>query len=140
MSREQIDFIRNGFEAWNRRDLQVALSGLHPEVEWRIPNPGLDIEGTYRGPEGVQRFWELFWDAWERISLQAERFIEVNEDCLLVFVRFWGKGRGSGAEIERPVAHVYEFKDGKIIGFDFYWGREEALNAVGLEHPGALSQ
>jgi ketosteroid isomerase-like protein len=140
MSQEQTDSIERGFDSWNRRDLQVALRGLHPEVEWRIPNPGLDIEGTYRGPEGVRAFWELFWDAWEHISLEAEQFIEVDEERLLVFVRFRGKGKGSGAEIERSVAHVYEFRDGKIIGFDFYWGREEALGVLGLEYPGALSQ
>jgi ketosteroid isomerase-like protein len=140
MSREQIDAIKRGFEAWNRRDLEVALSGMHPDVEWRIPDAGLDVEDSYRGPEGVRAFWELFWDAWEQVSLDAEQFFEVDQDRLLVFVRFRGKGRESGAEIERPVAHIYEFAEGKIVGFDFYWGREEALGAVGLEQPGALPQ
>jgi ketosteroid isomerase-like protein len=140
VSQEQIDSIRRGFEAWNRRDLEAALGGMHPDVEWRIPDAGLDVEEAYRGPEGVRAFWELFWDAWEHISLQAEQFIEIDQGRLLVFVRFRGKGRGSGAEVERQVAHVYEFRDGKIVGFDFYWDREEALNVVGLEHKDALSQ
>lgn len=137
MSREQTESIERGFAAWNRRDLEVALSGLHPDVEWRIPDPGLDIDGVYRGREGVRRFWELFWDAWERISLEAEQFIELSADRLVVLVLFRGKGKGSGAEIERRVVHVYEFKDGKIFGFDFHWETEEALRVLDVKAPGA---
>jgi len=129
-----VDFIRAGLEAWNRRDLDLALAGLHPEVEWRLPGAegaGLDLDQTYRGPEGVKRFWELFWEAWEWISLEPEEFIDLGEDRLLVVGRFHARGRGSGVEIEQTFAHLYEFRDEQIIGFDAHWSKAGALEAVG---------
>jgi ketosteroid isomerase-like protein len=132
---QYVDYIRIGLEAWNRRDLDLALSGMHPEVDWRIPSAaggGLDLEERYHGPEGVKRFWELFWEAWEWISLEPQEFIELDGDRLLVLARFSGRGRGSGAEVERQVAHLYEFRDEKIIGFEFHWTKEEGLKAAGL--------
>jgi ketosteroid isomerase-like protein len=88
----------------------------------------------------VKKFWELFWEAWEWISLEPQEFIELDGDRLLVLAGFHGRGRGSGAEIERRVAHLYEFRDEKIIGFEFYWTKEEALKAAGVERRDALSQ
>jgi ketosteroid isomerase-like protein len=130
-----VEHIRIGLEAWNRRNLDRALSGLHPEIEWRIPEAeraGLDFDEVYHGPEGVRKFWQLFWDAWEEISLEPEEFVELGVDRVLVLGRFRGRGRGSGAEVEQTFGHIYEFRDDLIAGFEAHWTREAALEALGL--------
>jgi ketosteroid isomerase-like protein len=46
MSRENVEIVRQGLEAINRRDVDVFVACLHPEVEW---------DNTEGGP-GFQRF------------------------------------------------------------------------------------
>ena len=42
------------------------------------------------------------------------------------------KGRGSGLELDRLDALVYEFRDGKAIRLDYFNNREQGLAAAGL--------
>jgi ketosteroid isomerase-like protein len=50
MSQENVETLRRGYEAFNRRDIDGALEGLDPEVEW--PNM---LEGTIiRGHQAVR--------------------------------------------------------------------------------------
>jgi ketosteroid isomerase-like protein len=55
MSRENvevIDGIRRSFEAFNRRDIDAAMEGMHTEVEW--PNM---LEGTtIRGHDAIRKW------------------------------------------------------------------------------------
>ena len=44
MSKENVTAVREILDAANRRDYEVALAAIHPEVQWHsppdIPNPG----------------------------------------------------------------------------------------------------
>jgi len=42
------------------------------------------------------------------------------------------QGRGSGADVEMPVAHVLRFADGKCLGYVSYGDRGEAMRVAGL--------
>ena len=50
--------------------------------------------------------------AWERpITIEADEFIS-SGDRILVLVRWSGRGKESGAEIEGEGAHLWTFRDG----------------------------
>lgn len=51
-------------------------------------------------------------------------------DKLVVIVDLWGRGRGSGAEVEARAAHVWEFREGKAVRFEIYGDPEKALRDV----------
>ena len=52
---------------------------VHPEFEVTTP-PGLAAEpDTYRGPGGVRRYFESFYEAMDRVGFEPERFIAVGD-------------------------------------------------------------
>ena len=53
-------------------------------------------------------------------------------DRVFVTVRFHGRGRASGVEVETRLYEVYMLRDGKVLRIDEYDDRAEALEAAGL--------
>ena len=51
---------------------------------------------------------------------------------MFVTVRFRGRGRASGIEIDARLYEVYTLRDGKVLRIDEYEHRAEALEAAGL--------
>ena len=56
MSRENMEVMRRGYEAFNRGDYDAMVAEFAPEFEF-VPTGTLpDAERLYRGPEGWKRF------------------------------------------------------------------------------------
>jgi ketosteroid isomerase-like protein len=62
------------------------------------------------------------WD--QRILGSGDRLVSIHT------VR--GRARHTGIEAEGPVAHVWTFRNGKVIHFESYRDPKDALEAVGL--------
>jgi ketosteroid isomerase-like protein len=130
VSRENVEIVRAGMEAWNRRDFDAVLETLDPAVEWRLSGAVPDVADVYHGPEGVRAFWTDWTGSWEDIRNEPEDYIEL-EDGVLVLVDFRASGR-SQIVVDQPVAFHFTLRDGLVIRFQSYWDRDEAFEAVGL--------
>jgi uncharacterized protein len=104
---------------------------MDPEIEW---SEGAEVpeRHIYRGHEGVLRQQELFEQAWDSFRVEPEDFA-ASGDRLAVVVGLWGRGRGSGVEVEARGAHLWDFRDGKVVRFEIYGDPEAALSRV--THP-----
>jgi uncharacterized protein len=129
MSQENVDMVRAG---WGR------YSGTG-EPPWDLIAESVEVhdhdtpdQGDYRGHEGLARWLEDWGAAWAEWSLTADEFIDAG-DSVVIFVRMKAEGRGSGLELDRQDALVYEVSAGLITRVDYYNERAEALKAVGLE-------
>jgi ketosteroid isomerase-like protein len=71
-------------------------------------------------------------EVWEEFRLEPDEFVD-GGDRVVVIGRWVGKGRGSGIEVQRPVAHVFTLHDGRVVRVELgYTGRGDALEATGL--------
>jgi uncharacterized protein len=128
MSRENVEVVRRGFDAFARGDIAAMLSDLDPDVLVQGSQAGL---GTYHGPEGVLQAamdWVEDLDDW---VLTPEDFVDAGDS---VIVRVYERGRGgiSGATVEARFWWVYYLRDSKIVRLGFFEREEQALEAVGL--------
>ena len=74
----------------------------------------------------------LEWlQTFDRLRVQAERFIEVG-DSVVVLVRHIGSAKASGLPFEGKFADVVTLREGRVIRFEQYRDRAEALKAAGL--------
>jgi ketosteroid isomerase-like protein len=136
MSERNVEAVRRGYEAFARGDIAAAMDLFHPDVEWHDPDrPG---GGTYRGHEGVLRNMAEWLEGWEEFRLEPEEFLAAG-DQVVVLVRQSGRGKGSGVEIEGPLAQVFRLREGKVVWARIYASREEALKSVGLQSEGRTS-
>ena len=129
------DVVRDGYEAWNRRDFGAVLANIHEDVEWRFDADAGAIpeaDQVYYGHEGVRRFWDLWVEPWESMSIEPEELIE-DGDLVVAFVRFEAVGRGSGVRLEAQFTHIYEMDAGKTKRFAHYADRAKALREAGLD-------
>ena len=46
--------------------------------------------------------------------------------------RHIARGKESGVPIEHEIGDLFTLRDGKIVRYDSYWNRAEALEAAGL--------
>jgi ketosteroid isomerase-like protein len=126
------DHVRAGFEAFNRGDIEAALAGLHDEIEWHtyiVPGPG---GGTYHGHVGVRELWTDARRIFGDFRNVPEELFE-RDDRVVAFVRVEGVGRESGAPVEARIAHLYDFRDGKISRVESFEDRDEALRRAGID-------
>jgi ketosteroid isomerase-like protein len=101
MSRENVENVRRGIDAWNRGDLDEWLDGFAPEAELHTTGRFAD-QGVYRGRAGLQRNWAEIREDIEELSLSISDLRAIGDR---VFFAVTGRGRGkrSKVPVERPI-------------------------------------
>jgi len=132
MSNFAVEFARRGYEAFNERGVEAILDFLEPEIEWvnLAPPP---MSGTYKGHDGVRRFFEELYSDWEGVQIDPEEFIAVGDRYVLVLLRVWARGKTSGVGGDAPVAMLWTVGRTGAAQVRIYYNRREALEAAGLQ-------
>jgi len=77
------------------------------------------IFGTFHGAETViQDVLIPFREAWE-LSLESPRYVE-DGDTIVVLGQYRAINKPTGKQVDEPVAHVWDLKEGKIARFEQY--------------------
>jgi ketosteroid isomerase-like protein len=128
-------FVRRGWAASDRGDLDLSLCAYDPHVEIRWPESGAgaipDLQGVYRGHKGFRQVWLAMHDPWD-VDVRLEEMIDAG-DRLLVSGQVTAHGRGSGIDVSGPLLVLFTFVAGRIIGEQYLNDYDEALEAAGLE-------
>jgi ketosteroid isomerase-like protein len=136
MSQENVENLRQAYEAFSSGDIGRILAFAHPEFEAVVP-PELSAEpDTYRGHDGIRRYFDSFQDAMDDISFAPEEFWDAGES-VVALVRLTAKGRQTAITVEQRIAQVWTVRDGQAVSLQTYPSLAEALDAAGLESPGA---
>jgi ketosteroid isomerase-like protein len=128
MSEENVERLKSAYEALNRKDFDAAIEIAHPEIEF-VPAGGAS---PYRGADALRAWMEP--DAFESQTFEPIDF-RVNGNKVLVRQRNWGRGAGSGIEMENDFWGVWTFDDqGRATRVEAFLLHEEdrALEAAGL--------
>jgi ketosteroid isomerase-like protein len=138
MTEDALEVVRRVYARPLRLDPDL-LAGLD---EVATPNAEFDFTDAYpdgklvRGVDGVRRI-AANWP-WGGLRFEPERFIEIDTERVLVFVRATATGKGSGVPVERRTAHECTFDEGRLVRFKVYSDRNDALAAAALqERPAA---
>jgi ketosteroid isomerase-like protein len=115
------------YESWSRGDFSPA-DIFDPELELESHGMGERLNAS-----GIDEFVATMahWlSAWDRpLRLEAEELIG-SGDQVLALVRWRGRGKGSGIEVDAGGAHIWTFRDGLVIRFAVYRDRDEARAAL----------
>jgi ketosteroid isomerase-like protein len=136
MSQENVERLRQAYEAFSSGDIGRILAFAHPDFEAVVP-PELSAEpDTYRGHDGIRRYFDSFQDAMDDISFAPEEFWDAGES-VVALVRLTAKGRQTAITVEQRIAQVWTVRDGQAVSLQTYPSLAEALKAAGLANPGA---
>jgi|SRR5215211_3991965 len=130
MSQENVELVRRASDAWNRGDYAAALESVAPEIEVE-DNLGGDLDGTYEGIAGLQKYLASFWGSFVDFHTEIEDCIAEGDEVVFS-AHHYGRGKGSGVRVEMQNWHVCTVRDGKIVRYRFFRTKPEALEAAGL--------
>jgi ketosteroid isomerase-like protein len=129
MSEENVDRFLEANDAFNRGDVERWLQHYHRDAVLEVRQ--VELEGEYSGHDGLRRFFAEFAEELETFEAQYSDVRDLG-DRVLGLGTLHTIGRGSGIELEGPVAIVASFRDGLCTHLKDYgeWG--QALEAAGL--------
>jgi ketosteroid isomerase-like protein len=102
MSEENVELVRQGYEAWNRGDLEWLLDHSTADSEFRTAQLFPDTDAVYRGQQRFREFWNTFREPWETFLIEVERLEPIGDDRVLALLWFHGIGR-QGVEVTLEV-------------------------------------
>jgi ketosteroid isomerase-like protein len=124
-----VEIVRQMFEAFNIEDIENIIAFTHPDLLVEIP-PEISAEpDTYRGHDGMRRYFRSFQDVMEEIRFEPVQLWEVG-DRVVVAVRLTARGRQTAIRVEQRTAGVWRIRDGKVIEVRAYRSPAEALSAA----------
>ena|SRR6476660_4440604 len=131
MSQQNVEIVRNGIAAWNRRDAELWLTYAAPEIEWVPAGPAAVDSAVYSGYDEVSRGFAAVWDTWELFEFVENEVRDLGDSVLwLGHVKM--RGGTSHVELDQEFALHNLLSDGRFIRVQAFLSWREALEAVGL--------
>ena len=131
MSQENVEVVRRSIEAWNRRDLTSWRASLHPDAELDWSRSRAPFKGVYRGHDGIETFWGLFWATFRDVQIETQSFTEAGSEVVVSNTAHM-RGR-EGIEVVARSALAHKVENGHITRLRLFQEQHEALEAAGLK-------
>jgi ketosteroid isomerase-like protein len=125
-----VELVERGMEAFNAGGIEGILPLIHPDFEATTPPELASEPDTYRGPEGIRRWFDSFDDVMEEIRWDAHSFREVGTDRVLVEFTLRARGKSTGLDFGQEAVMVWSLRDGMAIRLDLYPTLEQAMAAL----------
>lgn len=132
MSEQNVEIVRQSWEAFAEEGLDAMAEYWGADICWRAIEGAPDDVGEMRGREAARRYCQDWLDTFDDLTSVPEQLVDVGDDRVVAAAHVTGRARLSGVETELRYAVVYTLRDGKIVDVREYADREQALAAVGL--------
>ena len=127
MSESDVELLRDGFAQLAEEGYESLLPLVHPEFEMTTP-PGIAAEPqTYRGTEGMRRWWESFYEVMDEVQVVPNEFHDAGAGRVVIAATLRATGQSSGLEVEQPAFLLVHLRDGQMHRIEFFFSLDEAL-------------
>jgi ketosteroid isomerase-like protein len=130
MSQENVDRMRQAQVAFERGDKDAWRALVHPDVE--VVPIGDWPEGYIQGREQVWDFFVAANEPWEPGTYELDE-VSDGGDRIAARMRRELRGKSSAVKVEYDYWVVFTFRDGLFARAEWFEGRQEALEAAGLQ-------
>jgi ketosteroid isomerase-like protein len=113
----ETQIVESIYRAFGAGDVPGVLARFGPDVEWRTPASLPWSEGTYRGPEGVARYFTSFLEHLDRPSIEPESVVAAGEE---VIARGFERAtvRSTGRPFEARFVHIWRLDGDRIASME----------------------
>jgi hypothetical protein len=129
MSQENVELVRSLYQAG---DPSRFFDLLSEDVELDFSAYPVPDSRVVRGKDAAIDWSRRWWGTWDEYVLEATEIIDADDDRVVVLQRERGRGKGSGVQLERRWAVIFTVRMGKVVRFQAFESREEALEAAEL--------
>jgi ketosteroid isomerase-like protein len=129
MSKENVEFLRLGYEALERGDLdtfkELSRERLGPEFEFHHVWDGR----VFKGYEGTIEWLSDTRETWQDYKQEIEEIIDLGEHVVVV-LGISAQGVGSGVPVAQQFAVVWTFDGASVVRARSFASRTDALEAA----------
>jgi ketosteroid isomerase-like protein len=133
MSEQNKKTVEGMYEAFGRGDIPFVIGALDRDVEWwEAENFIYDDKNPYIGPQAVlEGVFGRIGQEWEWFSVTPIEVLDAGES-VVGRGHYAGKYRQTGREVKAQFAHVFSFRNGKVVGFQQYTDTAQFKTATDL--------
>jgi ketosteroid isomerase-like protein len=129
VSSDNLEIVKRGFDAFNERGIEGIIPLVHPDFEATTPPTLASEPDTYRGPDGIRRWFDSFDEVMEEIRWEPHGFQEVG-DLVVVEFTLRARGKTTGLDFGQDAVMVWEIQDRKASRLELFKTLDEALVAA----------
>ncbi len=131
---EAKELVMRLFDAFNRRDIETALSLLHPDVVFEpISGIFLNAGEPYVGHDGIRLYFQHISQGWR--SLQVNPLQTRSAGAAVVALgQVSGEGQG-GPLVAAPTTWVFKFREGLAAHIQIFSDEQLARKALEAREP-----
>jgi ketosteroid isomerase-like protein len=129
MSRENVEIVRTGIEAFNRGDVDGVVADFAADFVFDFSRAVGPNRGVYTLDETRGVLDEVV-GTWESSRIEPHEFIEAGGKVVVPWT-FYVTGR-DGIEVQARTTWTFTIRDGAIERICMHQEREDALEAAGL--------
>ena len=118
-----VEVVRAAMAALAEEGVDGMVRYVHPDFEMSTPPEIAAEPDTYRGQDGVRRWFEEFYEVMDRVELEATDLEPAGTDAVAGRMIVRARGGSTGIETELETQVVCDIADGKIRGMRFFGGR-----------------
>ena len=131
MSQEDVELLQEVLEALDEGGVDAVLPFIHPDFEFSTP-PSISVEPeTYRGHDGLRRYFDQWYDAADLVRVVPEEFFDAG-DRVVVDFRLMARGKETGIESELRAGMVWHMRNGQAVGLEIFPTLADAKETAGL--------
>jgi hypothetical protein len=115
----KLNIIQGAYEAFAKGDVPTVLGILDTNVAWTEAE-GFPYAGTYIGPNAVlEGVFMRLGTEWYGFAAVPAEFID-GGDIVVALGKYSGTYKATGKSFQADFAHVWKFRDGKVVQFTQY--------------------
>ena len=122
------EIVERGIRAYNEDGVDALIEFVHPEFEMTTP-PGIAAEpDTYRGRDGVRRYFESFLEIMDEVRIEPTEIVGRGNEVLIRF-NLVARGKATGIEVDQKGYGIWRIDDGMLREIRFFATDEELTAA-----------
>ena len=131
MSEENKKVIQGMYEAFGSGEIGKVIAALDPDVKWMEAENFIYADGNpYVGPQAVlQGVFARIGGEWDGFKVSPEEVLDAGE-TIVGRGYYSGKFRQTGRDVRAQFAHVFAFRNGKVVKFQQYTDTAQFRDAI----------
>ena len=128
MSQENVQALREGYEAFGRGDIDAAFATFADDIVWKGNSDLVPAGGTYHGIDEIKSKWlPEFGANFQDFRQEIQEVIDAGE---YVIVLGTSRATVAGQQIKDSFCHVWKFSGDKATEATFFGDNAQVLQAL----------
>ena len=116
-TKNNIAIVQQAYADFGKGNVQGILEVCTNDVVWAsTDNPGVPFTGTFRGKEGVGKFFSAIAENIDYSNFEPREFFS-DKEAVIVLGHHTGKVKRTGKTFDHDWCMIFKMTDGKVYNF-----------------------